>query len=233
MNFCAGFGHLFPITQLGKLLICPFVLIGGPLFLVAIADFGRFFAEFISFLYNYCHKQVRKVVQKFKRRKASPISNQQNNNSSIKSAKSQKQQEEEKSTQGVSLNLNDVVVFGDEDIEEESQNGDKGKPISAAFLFFILAVPLFTILATIYVHMEGWLWLDSFYFVIVTFFGIGEAFERIILMKKCFSQDSAILPQVLPFLPLSLFASFFPSLLCLLIILFTHFYFNFQYNNVD
>ena len=143
--------------------------------MVAIADFGRFFAEFISFLYTYCHKQIRKVLQKFKRRKASPISNQQNNNnSSIKSAKSQKQQEEEKSTQGVSLNLNDVVVFGDEEIEEEWQNGEKEKPIPVTILFFILAVPLFAILATIYFHMEGWSWLDSLYFVIVTFFGIGN-----------------------------------------------------------
>lgn len=47
-----GYGHLVPITPLGKILAQLFALIGVPLLLVLVADWGRVFSESILWAYR-------------------------------------------------------------------------------------------------------------------------------------------------------------------------------------
>jgi hypothetical protein len=56
----SGYGYLFPLASLGKMLLMPFAMVGLPLFLVTISDLGRFIAELLNATYRIVWKFYRK-----------------------------------------------------------------------------------------------------------------------------------------------------------------------------
>ncbi|VEN53303.1 unnamed protein product, partial [Callosobruchus maculatus] len=60
--FCAtvyttiGYGHIYPTTTTGRALTIVYALIGIPLFLIALTDFGKLFTRCIKFLWSFVRR---------------------------------------------------------------------------------------------------------------------------------------------------------------------------------
>ncbi|CAG9862608.1 unnamed protein product [Phyllotreta striolata] len=51
-----GYGHIYPSTQTGKALTIVYALVGIPLFLIALTDFGKLFTRAIKFLWSFVRR---------------------------------------------------------------------------------------------------------------------------------------------------------------------------------
>lgn len=69
--FIAGYGHISPSTTTGRALTIIYAIIGIPIFLIVLADFGKLFTRGIKFLWAYVRRlyytgsirKVRKTAQ--------------------------------------------------------------------------------------------------------------------------------------------------------------------------
>ncbi|KAJ8947384.1 hypothetical protein NQ318_017747 [Aromia moschata] len=51
-----GYGHLYPTTLTGKVITIVYALIGIPLFLIVLTDFGKLFTRCIKFLWSFVRR---------------------------------------------------------------------------------------------------------------------------------------------------------------------------------
>lgn len=51
-----GYGHITPTTTTGKALTIVYAIIGVPLFLIILADFGKLLTRIIKFLWAYVRR---------------------------------------------------------------------------------------------------------------------------------------------------------------------------------
>lgn len=66
-----GYGHIAPVTTAGRSITIIYSVIGIPIFLIVLADFGKLFTRGIKFLWAYARglyytgscRKVRKTVQ--------------------------------------------------------------------------------------------------------------------------------------------------------------------------
>lgn len=56
MDFLTGYGHMYPTTTTGRALTIVYALIGIPLFLIALTDFGKLFTRCIKFLWSFVRR---------------------------------------------------------------------------------------------------------------------------------------------------------------------------------
>lgn len=54
--FILGYGHIFPTTKVGKALTIVYAIIGIPLFLLALTDFGKVFTRSIKYLWSFVRR---------------------------------------------------------------------------------------------------------------------------------------------------------------------------------
>lgn len=54
--FISGYGHLYPTTNTGRALTIVYSIIGIPLFLIALTDFGKLFTRGIKFLWSFVRR---------------------------------------------------------------------------------------------------------------------------------------------------------------------------------
>ena len=58
-SFHLGYGHISPRTVSGRIVTIIYAIVGIPLFLILLADFGKLFTRIIKFLWvSCCHKNI-------------------------------------------------------------------------------------------------------------------------------------------------------------------------------
>jgi hypothetical protein len=58
-SFYLGYGHISPRTVSGRIVTIVYAIIGIPIFLILLADFGKLFTRIIKFLWvSCCHKNI-------------------------------------------------------------------------------------------------------------------------------------------------------------------------------
>lgn len=54
--FHTGYGHIYPATNTGRAITIVYAIIGIPMFLILLADFGKLFTRGIKFLWAYVRR---------------------------------------------------------------------------------------------------------------------------------------------------------------------------------
>ncbi|XP_075165318.1 potassium channel subfamily K member 18 isoform X2 [Haematobia irritans] len=183
MFFCStiyttiGYGHITPKTTLGQSLTIAYAIIGIPIFLILLADFGKLFTRIIKFMWGY----VRRLYYTGTCRKI------------------RKQQQVRDAMNGVSM-VYDVAIrrpsqfFGiaaESDVESQMSDVNRSShpetptspypetivvddefnlPISLASLLLITYI---LVGAFVYHIWEDWTYMESFYFVFISMSTIG------------------------------------------------------------
>ncbi|KAJ8917878.1 hypothetical protein NQ315_010791 [Exocentrus adspersus] len=174
-----GYGHLYPTTTTGRALTIVYAIIGIPLFLIALTDFGKFFTRGIKFVWSF----VRRVYYTGSCRKA------------------RKRAHVQDIFKGAQL-VYDIATFRRPSVvvDPENPEGDPQPPLDSSgvpvteetpttpalsnfeindefnlpisLALFILISYIF-IGAVIYTFWEGWDFLASFYFVFISMSTVG------------------------------------------------------------
>ena len=154
-----GFGHLVPLTSLGKMLLFPCVLLGTPLFLVTLADLGKPFSNLCTMFYL----NIWPLLRGWRKSCASAAAKAAGNKSKSLGA-----------TPATSLNHQPVAEEGagveEWQLDDEEEVVELTLPTTLLFVWLLLG---WALLACLYSLLEGWAWLDCFYFTFVTFSSIG------------------------------------------------------------
>ncbi|XP_066157290.1 uncharacterized protein [Euwallacea fornicatus] len=167
-----GYGHMFPKTDYGRALTIVYALIGIPLFLIALTDFGKLFTRAIKFVWSFVRRlyytgSCRKV------RKTSGVDDifkgAQNlydyatfRRPSLFDPSSPQAAESETQTQVETPTTPAISNF---EIDDEFN-----LPISVAL--FILVAYIFCG-AVMYMVIEKWNFFEAFYFVFISMSTIG------------------------------------------------------------
>lgn len=54
--FFSGYGHIYPSTNTGRAVTIVYAIIGIPMFLILLADFGKLFTRGIKFIWAYVRR---------------------------------------------------------------------------------------------------------------------------------------------------------------------------------
>uniref|UniRef100_A0A183CE80 Ion_trans_2 domain-containing protein n=1 Tax=Globodera pallida TaxID=36090 RepID=A0A183CE80_GLOPA len=142
-----GYGHIVPRTSEGKILSQLFALFGCPIFLVLIADIGKAIADLLQF--------------------------------SLRSLALWKKPSKKRLTDGEGGGKS--VGEGHHRERESNEDGDDNRwhfeteeRLSlSALLVLPFLIAFCTLTSVVYVHLEGWSWLDCFYFSFTSIYSIG------------------------------------------------------------
>lgn len=172
-----GYGHLVPVTPLGKLLMFPFALFGIPLFLLTITDIGTLFARSCVRRHALCGRMAKKEEKRKKETRDSASNQQQQHIEHVENGSGE-------------FAAVERGKRGHEMQQQERKNDDEMMQNDAAnhcrwttrlnniklLLFLAMAfLLLWALLALLYARLLElhWHWLDSFYFVFGTMYSIG------------------------------------------------------------
>lgn len=180
MNILTGYGHITPKTQLGQSLTIAYAIIGIPMFLILLADFGKLFTRAIKFVWGY----VRRLYYTGTCRRI------------------RKQQQVRDAMTGFST-VYDIAIrrpshfFGmGPDTDVESQASEAGKSMGNSYpetptspypetivvddefnlpisLASILLISYILVGAFVYTLWEDWTYFEAFYFVFISMSTIG------------------------------------------------------------
>ncbi|XP_066253172.1 TWiK family of potassium channels protein 18-like [Euwallacea similis] len=169
-----GYGHLYPTTFTGRVLTIVYSIIGIPLFLIALTDFGKLFTRAIKFVWSY----IRRFLYTRSCRKVRRTSHVQE---IIKGAQVMYEY----------ATFRRMSVWGDQPEDKSDPATPKSTVISepqtpapSAFeiddefnlpvsLALILLVAYMLIGAAVFMVWESWDFFPSFYFVFVSMSTIG------------------------------------------------------------
>ncbi|EFA09559.1 TWiK family of potassium channels protein 18-like Protein [Tribolium castaneum] len=162
-----GYGHIFPKTTSGKVITIVYALIGLPLFLIALTDFGKLFTRCIKFFWSF----VRRLYYTGSCRRARKTAHVED---IFKGA--QKMYEiatfrrpsavvDPEHLTSIQMETPVTPAISSFEIDDEFN-----LPISLAI--FILVVYIF-LGAVIYSVWENWEFFDAFYFVFISMTTIG------------------------------------------------------------
>uniref|UniRef100_A0A1I8NSM8 Potassium channel domain-containing protein n=1 Tax=Stomoxys calcitrans TaxID=35570 RepID=A0A1I8NSM8_STOCA len=172
-----GYGHITPKTTLGQSLTIAYAIIGIPIFLILLADFGKLFTRIIKFMWGY----VRRLYYTGTCRKI------------------RKQQQLRDAMNGVSMVYDAAIrrpsqffgITAESDVESQMSDINRSShpetptspypetivvddefnlPISLASLLLITYILLG---AFVYHLWEDWTYMESFYFVFISMSTIG------------------------------------------------------------
>nr|XP_015839298.1 PREDICTED: potassium channel subfamily K member 18-like isoform X3 [Tribolium castaneum] len=159
-----GYGHIYPETRTGKALTIVYSLIGIPLFLLALTDFGKLFTRCIKFLWSF----VRRLYYTGSCRKV------------------RKTAHVKEIVKGAQM-MYEIATFRRPSVFAEGEQADTPSPTTPAMsnfeiddefnlpvtlAIFILVVYMF-VGALIYWLWEAWNFFDSFYFVFISMSTVG------------------------------------------------------------
>ncbi|KAJ3626096.1 hypothetical protein MTP99_016619 [Tenebrio molitor] len=165
-----GYGHIYPETKTGKALTIVYAIIGIPLFLLALTDFGKLFTRCIKFLWSFVRRlyytgscrtvrktaHVKEIVKgaqmmyeiaTFRRPSIFPDAEKPDTPSTDQ------------------LETPVTPAISNFEIDDEFN-----LPISVAILILIIYILLGGL---IYCLWEGWGFFDSFYFVFISMSTVG------------------------------------------------------------
>ncbi|XP_060529159.1 TWiK family of potassium channels protein 18-like isoform X1 [Cylas formicarius] len=161
-----GYGHMFPKTTTGRALTIVYALIGIPLFLIALTDFGKLFTRCIKFVWSF----VRRLYYTGSCRR---VRKQTNFDGIFKGAQSMIRKslgtEDDEDVPQV-FTPSSVHTPGSPTISAFEIDDEFNLPISVAL--FILVAYIFCG-AVIYMVVEKWDFFESFYFVFISMSTIG------------------------------------------------------------
>uniref|UniRef100_A0A1B0DCI0 Potassium channel domain-containing protein n=1 Tax=Phlebotomus papatasi TaxID=29031 RepID=A0A1B0DCI0_PHLPP len=155
-----GYGHISPATTTGRAITIVYAVIGIPIFLILLADFGKLFTRGIKFLWSYVRRlyytgscrKVRKQAQVQEDEEAK--NSQEGNATGLHLSPSQQD-----------LGTPQTPMPSEIEIDDEFN-----LPISLAFFILITYI---LIGASIYTTWEDWSFFESFYFVFISMSTIG------------------------------------------------------------
>ncbi|XP_065085993.1 uncharacterized protein LOC135707996 [Ochlerotatus camptorhynchus] len=175
-----GYGHITPSTTTGRALTIIYAIIGIPIFLIVLADFGKLFTRGIKFLWSYVRRlyytgsirKVRKtsqvkevmkglnVVYDMVRRPSGDHELQPTNIQATEQPQPSTSAEAPPTCESPATPVMETFEIDDE----------FNLPISIA-IFILAAYMLFG--ATIYYTWENWSFFEAFYFVFISISTIG------------------------------------------------------------
>ncbi|XP_062559317.1 uncharacterized protein LOC134224096 isoform X1 [Armigeres subalbatus] len=175
-----GYGHISPSTTTGRALTIIYAIIGIPIFLIVLADFGKLFTRGIKFLWAYVRRlyytgSIRKV------RKTAQVKEVMKGLNVVYDMVRRPSGEHElqpTNTQGTDLPQPSTSVEAPPTCESPATpvpetfeiDDEFNLPISIA-IFILVAYMLFG--ATIYYTWENWSFFEAFYFVFISISTIG------------------------------------------------------------
>ncbi|KAG5862931.1 hypothetical protein JTB14_037611 [Gonioctena quinquepunctata] len=180
-----GYGHLYPSTTTGRALTIVYSIIGIPLFLIALTDFGKLFTRGIKFLWSFVrrvyytgncrsYRKTAHVQEIFKGAQLMYDIATFRRSSNIDVPDPENPQPSKSSKSGVPTTASITVTDDDTPtspaISNFEINDEFNLPISVAL--FILITYIFCG-ALIYFVWEGWDFFASFYFVFISMSTIG------------------------------------------------------------
>ncbi|XP_060527836.1 TWiK family of potassium channels protein 7-like [Cylas formicarius] len=162
-----GYGHLYPTTFTGRVLTIAYSIIGIPLFLIVLADFGKLFTKAIKWVWS----RLRRLCQ---------------TGGCLRARKTAHIQEILKGAQMMyqiaTFRRNSKAPLGEEqEADEENPKGlefqtsvevDENFDLPVTLALFILVTYIFCG-AIIYMYWEEWDFFSSFYFVFISMSTVG------------------------------------------------------------
>ncbi|XP_044262146.1 uncharacterized protein LOC123009722 [Tribolium madens] len=162
-----GYGHIFPKTTSGKVITIVYALIGLPLFLIALTDFGKLFTRCIKFFWSF----VRRLYYTGSCRRARKTAHVEDffkgaqKMYEIATFRRPSTVDDPENLTSAHLETPVTPAISNFEIDDEFN-----LPISLAI--FILIVYIF-LGAVIYSFWEDWEFFDAFYFVFISMTTIG------------------------------------------------------------
>ncbi|XP_042236742.1 TWiK family of potassium channels protein 18-like isoform X4 [Homarus americanus] len=164
MFFCStitttiGYGHIFPRTNAGRALTIVYAIVGIPIFLILMADFGKLFTRLLKSLFVFIKRLYRTATCKRVRK--------------TRAVQSVKAWSKKLSGWCSSLCCKKVVP---EDITPESDEEDIiddnfNLPVSLALFILLVYIMCGCV---IYTMWEPWSYFEAFYFIFVSMTTIG------------------------------------------------------------
>ncbi|XP_062716962.1 uncharacterized protein LOC109401670 isoform X1 [Aedes albopictus] len=175
-----GYGHISPSTTTGRALTIIYAIIGIPIFLIVLADFGKLFTRGIKFLWAYVRRlyytgsirKVRKTAQVKEVMKGLNVMydmvRRPSGDHELQPTNIQATEQPQPST---SADVPPICESPATPVPETFEIDDEfNLPISIA-IFILVAYMLFG--ATIYYTWENWSFFEAFYFVFISISTIG------------------------------------------------------------
>lgn len=175
-----GYGHISPSTTTGRALTIIYAIIGIPIFLIVLADFGKLFTRGIKFLWAYVRRlyytgsirKVRKTAQVKEVMKGLNVMydmvRRPSGDHELQPTNIQGTEQPQPST---SADVPPICESPATPVPETFEIDDEfNLPISIA-IFILVAYMLFG--ATIYYTWENWSFFEAFYFVFISISTIG------------------------------------------------------------
>ncbi|KAF5291148.1 hypothetical protein FQA39_LY14390 [Lamprigera yunnana] len=170
-----GYGHIVPTTNTGMALSIVYAIIGIPLFLIALTDFGKLFTRGIKFIWSF----VRRLYYTGSCRKVRKTAHVQDiihgaqmvydiarlRKPSMFSGQNPEDEENPKSPETVTTTTPTTPAISNFEIDDEFNI-----PISVAIFILVLYIFLG---AVMYCIWEQWDFFASFYFVFISMSTIG------------------------------------------------------------
>ncbi|XP_058459892.1 uncharacterized protein LOC131435737 isoform X1 [Malaya genurostris] len=175
-----GYGHISPSTTTGRALTIIYAIIGIPIFLIVLADFGKLFTRGIKFLWAYVRRlyytgSFRKVRKTAQVKEVMKGLNVVYDMVRRPSGENELQPTDAKPTDqpapSTSAEIPPTCESPTTPLPETFEIDDEfNLPISVA-IFILVAYMLFG--ATIYFTWENWSFFEAFYFVFISISTIG------------------------------------------------------------
>ncbi|XP_053685922.1 trichohyalin [Sabethes cyaneus] len=178
-----GYGHISPSTTTGRALTIIYAIIGIPIFLIVLADFGKLFTRGIKFLWAYVRRlyytgsirKVRKTAQVKEVMKGLNVVydmvRRPSGENELQPPSDSKTNDQPPIQPSTSNEIPPTCDSPTTPVPETFEIDDEfNLPISVA-IFILVAYMLFG--ATIYFTWENWSFFEAFYFVFISISTIG------------------------------------------------------------
>ncbi|XP_014207231.1 uncharacterized protein LOC106638526 [Copidosoma floridanum] len=177
-----GYGHISPSTTTGRALTIVYAIIGIPMFLIVLADFGKLFTRGIKFLWAF----VRRLYHNGSCRKVQKTAQVQEmmkgvqlvydfatfrRPSEVEEMQRQQQQQQQQTTLGIDGSASQRPDSPATSAMSVFQVDDEfNLPISVAITILVLYIICG---AAVFNYFEEWTFFESFYFVFISMSTIG------------------------------------------------------------
>ncbi|XP_014242370.1 TWiK family of potassium channels protein 18-like [Cimex lectularius] len=156
-----GYGHISPVTTKGRALSIVYAVIGLPLFLIVLTDFGKMFTRAIKYLWSFVRRVYYTGTCRTIRKNVKDTGAAKGIKEMVRRA-SRYDIEDLEAVKNEEVVSSPTVTF---EVDDEFN-----LPVSIALLILLSYI---FIGATIFHLWEGWTFFESFYFVFVSMATIG------------------------------------------------------------